>query len=68
MTGFGLGDQKVQPEEAFYSEEMGEFFLKYEDVQKSKNPEKTLHDFLQTTYEAAVNTSEWNRKGLEKAT
>ncbi len=61
-----FGEQKVLPTEAFYSNEMGEFFLKYEDVQKSKNPEETLYDFLQTTYEAAVNTSNWNRKKLEK--
>ncbi len=58
--------QEVQPTEAFYSPEMGEFLLKYEDVQKSNNPEKTLYDFLQTTYEAAVNTSNWNRIKLEK--
>jgi hypothetical protein len=61
-----FGKQKVQPSEAFYSEEMGEFFLKYEDVQKSNNPEKALLDFLQTTYEAAVNTANWDRAKLEK--
>ncbi|MEM6803178.1 MAG: DUF5996 family protein [Bacteroidota bacterium] len=61
-----FGKQKVLPEEAFYSEEMGEFFLKYEDVQASENPGKMLHDFLQTTYEAAARTSNWNREKLEK--
>lgn len=29
-----FGKQNVMPKEAFYSEEMGEFFLKYEDVQQ----------------------------------
>lgn len=43
-----FGQQKVQPAAAFYSPEMGEFFLKYEDVQQSNNPEKALFDFLQT--------------------
>jgi hypothetical protein len=61
-----FGEQKVYPIEAFYSADMGEFFLKYEDVQKSSNPEKMLFDFLQSTYEAAVNTSNWNRIKLEK--
>lgn len=62
-----FGEQKVLPQEAFYSADMGEFFLKYEDVQTAANPEKTLYDFLQTTYEAAVNTSSnWNRKKLER--
>lgn len=61
-----FGKQKVRPSEAFYSEDMGEFFLKYEDVRSSENPEKTLHEFLQTTYEAAAITSGWNRKKLER--
>ncbi|MGX1930639.1 DUF5996 family protein [Flagellimonas sp. 2504JD4-2] len=61
-----FGAHKVLPKEAFYSADMGEFFLKYEDVQKSKDPEKTLHDFLQTTYEAATRISDWDRNRLEK--
>ena len=59
-----FGEQKVLPEEAFYSPEMGEFFLKYEDVQRAENPEKMLLDFLQTTYEAAVKTSDWDSEKL----
>jgi hypothetical protein len=61
-----FGDQKVLPAEAFYSKEMGEFFLKYEDVQQAENPEQMLFEFLQTTYEAAVNISDWNKTKLEK--
>lgn len=62
-----FGKQKVKPEAAFYSEEMGEFFLKYEDVQQSSNPEELLYGFLQTTYEAAANTTKWNRSKLERS-
>lgn len=65
-TPSDFGKQPVKPAEAFYSEEMGEFFLKYEDVQKSDNPEEMLHDFLQTTYEAAAHTLNWDREQLEK--
>ena len=61
-----FGKQKVLPEQAFYSPEMGEFFLKYEDVRNSKNPEKTLYDFLQSTYEAAATIANWDRNKLEK--
>lgn len=61
-----FGAQQVAPKEAFYSEEMGEFFLKYEDVQQSSDPEATLLSFLQSTYEAAARTSNWNRAELEK--
>jgi hypothetical protein len=62
-----FGKQKVHPEAAFYSEEMGEFFLKYEDVQRSEDPEGMLYTFLQSTYEAAANTSGWNRAELENS-
>jgi hypothetical protein len=62
-----FGEQKVLPKEAFYSAEMGEFFLKYEDVQGAENPEETLYDFLKTTYEAAVHISNWDRKILERS-
>ena len=58
--------QNVLPKEAFYSSEMGEFILKYEDVQNSENPEKKLFEFLRTTYIAAANTSQWDRNKLEK--
>jgi len=61
-----FGDQPVSPKEAFYSTDMGEFFLKYEDVQQSDDPEGMLMDFLQSTYEAAVNISDWNQRKLEK--
>ena len=61
-----FGRQEVLPKEAFYSPEMGEFFLKYEDVRNAEDPEKALLDFLQTTYEAATKTSNWDRAKLEK--
>ena len=49
-----FGKQEVQPKEAFWSDEMGEFFLKYEDVLKAENPDNALMLFLQSTYEAAA--------------
>ncbi|WP_343672419.1 DUF5996 family protein [Chitinophaga sp.] len=60
-----FSEYKVQPESAFYSQEMGEFLLPYEAVQQSDNPEEVLLSFLQSTYEAAANTGNWDRKALE---
>ncbi|PWV56209.1 DUF5996 family protein [Chitinophaga sp. S165] len=60
-----FGEQPVKPQEAFYSTEMGEFLLHYDVVQQSDNPEETLLDFLQSTYEATAKTSNWDRKALE---
>ncbi|MCF6405139.1 DUF5996 family protein [Chitinophaga filiformis] len=60
-----FGEQPVKPEGAFYSKEMGEFFLHYDTVQQADNPEETLLAFLQSTYEAAANTGNWDRQALE---
>jgi len=61
-----FAEQKVLPAEAFYHQEMGEFFLKYEVIQKASNPEKKLLNFLQSTYEAVANTAHWDRNKLER--
>ncbi|GAB2973526.1 DUF5996 family protein [Mucilaginibacter puniceus] len=57
--------QPVKPAEAFYSQEMGEYFLLYDDVKNAADPEGYLLQFLQTTYDAAANTGNWNRHELE---
>ena len=62
----GLAEAKVKPAETFYSSEMKEFFLLYEDVRKSETPEQALRDFLQTTYEAGANLANWDRAALER--
>lgn len=56
-----FAEQKVLPEQSYYSPEMGEFFLNYSDVQKSDNPEKMLYDFLATTYNAAAESANWDK-------
>ncbi|MEQ9064909.1 MAG: DUF5996 family protein [Vicingaceae bacterium] len=60
------GNQKVLPPAAFWSSEMGEFFLKYDDVRKASDPEKMLLSFLKSTYKAAADLAKWDRKSLEK--
>ncbi|MVN21680.1 DUF5996 family protein [Mucilaginibacter arboris] len=64
-TNASFSTQKVGPPEAFYSEEMGEFFLPYEVVRSAPDPESVLLRFLQTTYEAAAITGNWDREALE---
>ncbi len=61
----GFSDFKVKPEATFWSNDLGEFILKYEDVRLSNDPEKTLMDFLQTTYQAAAISGKWDRERLE---
>ncbi|QLE00060.1 hypothetical protein HX109_00245 [Galbibacter sp. BG1] len=65
-TNDNFSKQKIEPREAFYSEDLGEFLLKYETVQKAENPEDKLYTFLKSTYVAGANTANWDRKKLEK--
>jgi Family of unknown function (DUF5996) len=52
---------------AYYDHSMGEYLLAYEDVAASADPDQTLLDFLQQTYEAAADALQWDRAGLESA-
>jgi Family of unknown function (DUF5996) len=60
-----FGKQPVKPGEAYFSADMGEFILLYDEVQRSGNPEDTLMQFLQSTYDAAATTAGWDKNTLE---
>ena len=64
-TPADFASQPIKTGKAFYSTDLGEFLLKYDDVVATENPEDTLLEFLQTTYEAAANTGNWDRDALE---
>jgi uncharacterized protein DUF5996 len=61
----GIEHAAVQPEHAFWSAEMREFLLPYDDVRTSADPDAALRAFLQSTYEAAADLSGWDRDLLE---
>jgi hypothetical protein len=60
----GFGDWPV-PAPAYYDTAMGEFFLPYAEVRRSSDPDKTVLNFLQSTYEAAAELAHWDRAALE---
>jgi hypothetical protein len=62
----GFSEYKVQPEVAFYHPELHEFLLMYDDVRGAPSPKDALLQFLQSTYEAAANLGNWDRKALER--
>src|SRR6059058_4881778 len=43
----GLDKARIRPAKAFYSQEMSEFLLMYDDVRKADAPDESLMDFLQ---------------------
>jgi len=48
-----------------FNEQLGEFILPYDEVRTAANPDAVLLDFLQSTYEAAALTANWNRGELD---
>ncbi|MCG5218156.1 DUF5996 family protein [Streptosporangium soli] len=61
----GYADHPVKPEAAFYSRANGQFLLPYEAVRTSPAPERALLDFLHSTYDAAADLANWDRRSLE---
>lgn len=60
----GLEQQTIAP--GFYSKELSEFLLPYDDVRTAESPREALLQFLQSSYEAGANLAGWNREELER--
>jgi hypothetical protein len=64
----GYRDTVVAPAGARWDDGLGEFVLPYELVRHAANPDAVLLEFLQSTYEAAATTANWDRTALERPT
>jgi len=62
----GFSAAPVKPSAAFYSADLREFILPYDAVREARDPDATLLDFLQATYEAAADLAKWDRAALER--
>ena len=62
----GLKESRVQPDAAYYHEELGEFILPYEAVRTSASPENAIRAFIDSTYDAAASLAQWDRAALER--
>ena len=62
----GFKDYHIQPPQAFYYKEMGEYVLPYDVVRTSNSPDEVLLNFLQSSYEAAATCAKWDRGALER--
>ena len=60
----GLEKEPIHP--GFYSKEMSEFILPYDDVRQSASPDESLLEFMQSTYEAGARLANWDRAALER--
>jgi hypothetical protein len=62
----GLAQKAIFPKAAFYSGQLKEFLLKYEDLRNAAFPEDDLLSFLNSTYDAASDLAGWDRVALER--
>jgi Family of unknown function (DUF5996) len=62
----GFSDHRIEPNTAYYSDELKEFVLPYEAVRTAVDPDHAVARFLQTTYEAAADLGGWDRSTLEE--
>lgn len=67
-TPSGLGEAAIEPASAYFDAEMAEFFVSYDAIRKSADPDVALLSFLQSTYDAAANLAHWDREKLERPT
>jgi hypothetical protein len=60
----GFADQRVRPAAAFYSAQMKEFFLSYDEVRRAADPAAAILEFAQSTYDAGATLAGWDRQAL----
>ncbi|HEY3926826.1 MAG TPA: DUF5996 family protein [Candidatus Koribacter sp.] len=62
----GLALAKIAPSIASWSNELGEFLMKYEEFRREPSPDDALMQFLTSTYAAAADAAKWDRAALER--
>jgi hypothetical protein len=62
----GYAARPVRPPAAFYSQDLKEFLLMYDDVRAAASPAGAILEFMQSTYEAGADLAGWDRAALER--
>jgi Family of unknown function (DUF5996) len=62
----GFKEARIRPAPAFYSTEISNFLLRYDDMRSTADPRTLVLEFLQSTYEAAATLGQWDRENLER--
>ncbi len=55
-----IEDVPVQPDEASWDQQLGEFILPYDAVRSSADPARVIRTFLDSTYEACASAGGWS--------
>lgn len=62
----GFPTEAVEPKEATYRFDLGEFVLPFEAVRTAADPAQTLRAFVDSTYVAGATLGGWDRAALER--
>jgi Family of unknown function (DUF5996) len=62
----GLKTAAIQPQGAYYHDELKEFILPYDAVRTAASPEAAIAAFVETTYDHAATLAGWDRAALER--
>lgn len=62
----GYRDAPAGPAGATWDDALGEFVLPYEALRAAADPDATLMEFLQATYDAAADAADWDRGALKR--
>jgi hypothetical protein len=63
----GYAHAQIEPANARFASDFGEFILPYDDVRRALLPEEMLMAFLHSTYEAGATLAHWDRANLERS-
>jgi hypothetical protein len=64
-TPDGFSSAAVQPEQAFWLDDLGEFALPYATAVAADDPDAVLASFFESTHAAAAELARWDRTTLE---
>jgi hypothetical protein len=62
----GFKEAPVEPREAVYHRDLGEFILPYDAVHRASDPAAAIRAFIDSTYEHAASLAGWDRAALER--
>lgn len=66
-TPGGYASSTVEPSSAFWLEDLGEFALRYADVERAEDPDDLLLSFVESAHAKAAELADWDRGRLECA-
>ncbi len=62
----GLSQEAIRPAESFWSKDLSEFILMYDEMRRAESPRAALLDFLDSSYSAGAKLAHWDRRALER--